>query len=94
MTSYRSPNIEADVVKIFYNATANRYITEDAFLAKQLICDFSDGLCSDTSQSSQDDIKYMGSMKQPGLSVIDFKRLYVPADMYDAPISMEGETQV
>jgi hypothetical protein len=40
----RSPNIEADVTKIYYNETAERYVTQDAFQSKQLFCDFSE-LC-------------------------------------------------
>lgn len=89
-----SPNIDADIVKIFYNATANRYVTEDSFLAKQLLCDFSNGLCADTNHQAQDNIRYMGSVKNHGLSIIDFRRSIIPGDMYDAPISLDGPTQV
>ena len=40
-----SPKIEADLIKIFYNQTAKRYVTQDQFIAKSLACDFSNGLC-------------------------------------------------
>jgi hypothetical protein len=36
----------------------------------------------------------MGSMKNHGLSVIDFKRSIIPSDEHDAPIPLEGPTQV
>ncbi len=36
----------------------------------------------------------MGSLKSHGLSVIDFRRLFPPGDMHDAPIAMDGPTQV
>eukprot|EP00095_Tigriopus_kingsejongensis_P006476 maker-scaffold598_size127767-snap-gene-0.16 protein:Tk06476 transcript:maker-scaffold598_size127767-snap-gene-0.16-mRNA-1 annotation:"conserved hypothetical protein" len=89
-----SPNIDADIVKIFFNDSANRFVTEDSFLAKQLLCDFSNGLCADTAHQSQDNIRYMGSIKNHGLSIIDFRRSIIPGDMYDAPISLDGPTQV
>ncbi len=90
-----SPNIEADLVKVFFNESVNRYVTEDTFLAKQLLCDFSYGLCPDASHiGSSDDVRYLGSVKQHGLAVIDFRRSILPADMHDAPISLDGPTQV
>ena len=40
--------IDADFVRIFYNKTSNQFDTEDAFLSKELNCDFiTGGLCSD-----------------------------------------------
>ena len=43
-----SPMIDADFVRIFYNKTSNQFDTEDAFLSKELNCDFiTGGLCSD-----------------------------------------------
>ena len=61
-------------MKIFYNESASRYMTEDHFLARSLLCDFSNGLCPDTSHMSQDNIRYMGSLKHHGLSIVDFRR--------------------
>ena len=94
ITTEGSPNIDADVVKIYYNETAKHYITQDSFLSKQLFCDFSDGLCADVAQSSGDNVEYMGSAMNPGLSIIDFKRMFPPNDMHDAPISMDGPTHI
>ena len=39
-------------------------------------------------------VTYMGSMKNHGLSVIDFRRSMIPSDEHDAPIPLEGPTQV
>ena len=36
----------------------------------------------------------MGSMKNHGLSVVDFRRSIIPSDEHDAPIPLEGPTQV
>ena len=89
-----SPNIDADAVKIFYNETENRYSVEDAFLSKRVFCDFSDGLCADASRASGQHVRYMGGMKTHGLAIIDFQRPFTPGDMHDAPIAMNGPTQV
>ena len=41
--------IDADFVRIFYNKTSNQFDTEDAFLSKELNCDFvTGGLCADS----------------------------------------------
>ena len=43
-----SPMIDADFVRIFFNQSANQFATQDAFLSKQLNCDFiTGGLCTD-----------------------------------------------
>lgn len=43
-----SPLIDADFVRIFFNQSANQFATQDAFLSKQLNCDFiTGGLCTD-----------------------------------------------
>ena len=48
VASVGSPMIDADFVRIFFNQTSNQFTTEDAFLSKQLNCDFiTGGLCSD-----------------------------------------------
>lgn len=48
VASEGSPMIDADFVRIFFNQSANQFATEDAFLSKQLNCDFiTGGLCSD-----------------------------------------------
>jgi hypothetical protein len=48
IASEGSPMIDADFVRIFFNESSNQFTTEDAFLSKQLNCDFNTGgLCSD-----------------------------------------------
>ena len=93
--SYRSPKIEADVVKLFFNSTLNRYITQDQFIAKKMNCDWANGICRDVGHGqARDYIEYMGRLKNHGLSIIDFKKSIIPVDLYDAPISMDGPTQI
>ena len=49
IASEGSPMIDADFVRIFYNKTSNQFDTEDAFLSKELNCDFvTGGLCADS----------------------------------------------
>ena len=73
----------------------SRYMTQDQFASKTLNCDFHNGLCPDTRfGGARDDVEYMGSVKNHGLSVIDFKKSIMPTDMYDAPVAMDGPTQV
>ena len=36
-------DIEADFVKIFFNETSQQFQTQDAFLAKKIYCDFTNG---------------------------------------------------
>ncbi len=102
---HRSPTIQADVVKIFYDPNEGRYVTQDAFVGSRRRngagggggrCSFSGGLCLDVERrpGSRDNVDYMGSLKNLGLSVIDFKRSFVPSDQHDAPISLDGPTQV
>ena len=81
------------MTKIYFNETAERYITQDSFTSNERMCDFQN-LCPDEAFPGKDNIIYMGGIKQHGLSIIDFKRLFLPGDMYDAPISMDGPTQV
>jgi len=50
----RSPLIEADFVKVYFNSTLNTFQTEDTFLAKKIMCDFNVGLCPDTKHNSFD----------------------------------------
>ena len=38
-----APDIEADFVKIFFNETSQQFQTQDAFLAKKIYCDFTNG---------------------------------------------------
>ena len=94
IASQGSPHIEADFVKIFYNDTSSSFQTQDAFLAKKIFCDFTNGLCPDTDRESFDQVTFMGGMKNHGLSVIDFRRSILPQDRHDAPIPFEGPTQV
>lgn len=171
MFAFRSPLIEADFVKVYFNSTSNTFQTEDAFLAKKIMCDFNVGLCSDTKHNSFDQVKnglsievllsnhksawyvlkykqiqkwpkwilrktnrirhlkisnrwkkltcvlgsnvcvanekgqipkmiifsqvtFMGSMQNHGLSVVDFRRSILPKDKHDAPITLDGPTQV
>jgi hypothetical protein len=83
------------VVKIYFDPVLGRYVTADSFLAKQDVCDFRSGLCADEERrQGRDNVDYMGSLKNLGLSVIDFRRSFVPADQFDAPISLDGPTQV
>ena len=93
----RSPIIQADVVKMFYNESVGRYVTQDSYLSNA--CDFSRGLCIDASTatattSSGSGVRYMGSLKTLSFSVIDFRRSFVPSDQHDAPIALDGPTQV
>ena len=90
-----SPMIDADFVRIFFNQTSNQFTTEDAFLSKNLNCDFiTGGLCADTQHRSKDHVKFMGSTKNLGLAIIDFKRSVIPLDQMDAPIPLSGPSQV
>ncbi len=90
-----SPMIDADFVKIFMNETSSQYVTQDAFLSKRLNCDFNTGgLCADVQHKYQDHVNFMGAMKNHGLAVVDFERSIMPHDNADAPIPMEGPTQV
>ena len=92
---HRSPIIQADVVKMFYNESVGRYVTQDSYLSST--CDFSRGLCIDatsTGSTSSGGVRYMGSLKTLGFSVIDFRRSFVPSDQHDAPIALDGPTQV
>ena len=53
IASEGSPMIDADFVRIFYNKTSNQFDTEDAFLSKELNCDFvTGGLCADSKVSN------------------------------------------
>ncbi len=63
---FRSPIIEADVVKIFYNDSAGRYVAEDAFLSKAQLCDFPDGLCEDRMMggTSGNHIRYCNNQQR------------------------------
>ena len=94
----RSPIIQADVVKMFYNESVGRYVTQDSYLSNA--CDFSRGLCIDassataTTSSGSGGVRYMGSLKTLSFSVIDFRRSFVPSDQHDAPIALDGPTQV
>ncbi len=38
--------------------------------------------------------RFMGSHKALGLSVVDFRRTFPPGDAHDAPIALDGPTQV
>ncbi len=42
----------------------------------------------------KDHVTFMGSHKNVGLTIIDFKRSIMPHDSADAPIPMEGPCQV
>ena len=53
-----SPKIETDLVKIYYNSTSQRYMAVDHFMAKNLGCDFANGLCRDESEGARNDIEY------------------------------------
>ena len=79
---------------MFYNESVGRYVTQDSYLSSA--CDFSRGLCIDasTAASSSSGVRYMGSLKTLGFSVIDFRRSFLPSDQHDAPISLDGPTQV
>ena len=66
----------------------------DAFQAKKIYCDFTNGLCADSKHESQDQVTFMGGSKSHGLSVIDFKRSILPLDRHDAPIPFDQPTQV
>lgn len=90
----RSPDIEADFIKVFFNDTTNSFQTQDAFLAKKVLCDFTDGLCADSDKDSFDHVTFMGATRHHGLSTIDFRRSIVPMDKHDAPIPIEGPVQV
>merc|ERR1711935_300904 len=95
IASEGSPMIDADFVRIFYNKTSNQFDTEDAFLSKELNCDFvTGGLCADSKHDMKDHVTFMGSHKNVGLTIIDFKRSIMPHDSADAPIPMEGPCQV
>merc|ERR1719266_553904 len=90
-----SPMIDADFVRIFYNQTSNQFDVEDAFMSKERNCDFvTGGLCADEKHDFKDHVIFMGSHKNVGLTVIDFKRSIMPHDSMDAPIPMEGPSQV
>ena len=87
--------IDADFVRIFFNQTSNQFTTQDAFLSKKLNCDFiTGGLCSDKQHNFQDHVTFMGSTKNLGLAIVDFKRSIMPHDSADAPIPMVGPSQV
>ena len=82
---------------MFYNESTGRYVTQDSYLSSA--CDFSRGLCVDASTASSTSsggggVRYMGSLKTLGFSVIDFRRSFVPSDQHDAPIALDGPTQV
>lgn len=82
------------MARISFNRTSQSYVAEDAFLSRDLACGFADGLCTDASMDSGNDIRFMGSHKTLGLSVVDFRRTFPPGDPHDAPIAMDGPTQV
>ena len=83
---------------MFYNESVGRYVTQDSYLSSA--CDFSRGLCIDASAAGSSSgggsggVRYMGSLKTLGFSVIDFRRSFVPSDQHDAPIALDGPTQV
>ena len=80
---------------MFYNESVGRYVTQDSYLSSA--CDFSRGLCIDAAaagSSSGGGVRFMGSLKTLGFSVIDFRRSFVPSDQHDAPIALDGPTQV
>ena len=83
---------------MFYNESVGRYVTQDSYLSSA--CDFSRGLCIDASTAATSSsnngggVRYMGSLKTLGFSVIDFRRSFVPSDQHDAPIALDGPTQV
>ena len=98
---FRSPIIQADVVKMFYNASVGRYVTQDSYLSNA--CDFSRGLCIDAASASTSSrlgeegsggVQFMGSLKTRSVSIIDFRRSFLPSDQHDAPIALDGPTQV
>ena len=98
---FRSPVIQADVVKMFYNASVGRYVTQDSYLSNA--CDFSRGLCIDAAsvstsshlgEGSGGGVQFMGSLKTRSVSIIDFRRSFLPSDQHDAPIALDGPTQV
>ena len=87
--------IEADFVRIFFNQTSNQFTTQDAFQSKRLGCDFlNGGLCSDENHNFKDHVTFMGSAKNLGLAMVDFKRSIMPLDDADSPIPLAGPSQV
>ena len=87
--------IEADFVRIFFNQTSNQFTTQDAFQSKRMGCDFlNGGLCSDENHNFKDHVTFMGSAKNLGLAMVDFKRSIMPLDDADSPIPLAGPSQV